>query len=204
MKPPAKSGAWKDRIRLPDDVRLDYQALYGRAWEEKFHRPADTPPDKAVAEHAEWAAQIKHRIAALRASKGGKGVDLSQRGADAWAGDWYRWFTSQHLDNPGSPKRWAGLRKTLWDMAYRIAGDIVDDVEGTSINVVDFDHPSMDILFKTYNDEGHRLIFGKTNDENTRIYIKRDDLDEIYVIRKSRYGSMNKPYDYFISKPWLS
>jgi hypothetical protein len=52
LKRDAKSGAFKDRIRLPENVRLDYQALYGPAWEEKFHSAAGTPPDKATAEHA--------------------------------------------------------------------------------------------------------------------------------------------------------
>jgi DNA invertase Pin-like site-specific DNA recombinase len=35
------NGAYKDRIRLPADVRLEYQAQFdGPAWEEKFRRPA--------------------------------------------------------------------------------------------------------------------------------------------------------------------
>jgi len=51
----------------------------------------------------------------FRASKDGKGVDLTQRQAYALAGEWYRQFTSQHLDNPGSAKRWSNLRETLWD-----------------------------------------------------------------------------------------
>jgi integrase len=122
LKRDAKSGAFKDRIRLPEDVRLEYQALYGPAWEEKFHSAADTPPDKARADHAAWAAKIKGRIAALRDSKGGKGADLTQRQAHALAGDWYRWYTPQHLDNPGTAKRWSSLRETLWDMT-ELAGD---------------------------------------------------------------------------------
>ena len=130
-------------------MRLEYQALYGPSWEEKFHRAADTPSDKARAEYAAWAAKVKGRIAALRNGKGGKGVDLTQRQADALAGDWYRWFTSQHLDNPGGPKGWSGLRKELWDMAYRIAGDIVDDVEETPLYAVDFGHPEVLRIFDT-------------------------------------------------------
>jgi hypothetical protein len=122
LKRDGKSGAFKGRIRLPEDVRLEYQALYGPAWEEKFHRATDTPPDKARAEHAAWAAKVKGRIAALRDSKGGKGVDLAQRQADILAGDWYREFTSKHQENPGSPKRWSSLRKTLWDMTYQRVG----------------------------------------------------------------------------------
>jgi len=47
---------------------------------------------------------------ALRAAKGGKGNDLTQRQADALAGDWYRWFTSHD---------WRGLH--LRRMAQRAA-----------------------------------------------------------------------------------
>ena len=49
LKRDAKSGAFKDRIRLPEDVRPEYRALYGPAWEEKFQSATDTPPDKARA-----------------------------------------------------------------------------------------------------------------------------------------------------------
>jgi hypothetical protein len=58
----------------------------------------------------------------VRANKDHKGVDLTQRQADELAGDWYRWFASQHLDNPGDAKRWSALREVLWDMA-ETAGD---------------------------------------------------------------------------------
>jgi hypothetical protein len=103
-------------------VRREYQVLYGPAWEEKFRSASDTPLDKARAEHAAWAAKVKGRIASLRANKDHKGVDLTQRQADELAGDWYRWFASQHLDNPGDAKRWSALREVLWDMA-ETAGD---------------------------------------------------------------------------------
>jgi len=116
-----RSGAFKDRIRLPQDVRLEYQAQYGPAWEEKFYRSADTPPEKARADHAAWVALVRNRIAALR-GKGGKGIDLTQQQADILAGDWYRWFTSQHLDNPGSPNGYEAIHFHLWSMAVE-AGD---------------------------------------------------------------------------------
>jgi len=56
------SGAFKDRIRLPEDVSREYQVLYGRAWEEKFRSGANTSLDKARAEHAAWTAKVKGRI----------------------------------------------------------------------------------------------------------------------------------------------
>jgi integrase len=105
------NGAAKARKRLPDDIRSEYQALYGQVSEVKFHRPAGTPPEKAKAEFAAWLAEVEDRIATLRASKGGKGVDITQRQADALAGDWYRWLTSQHLDNAGNPQHWRELRE---------------------------------------------------------------------------------------------
>ena len=51
-----KSGA-KARKRLPEDIRLEYQALHGPLWEVKFHRPVGTPPEKAKAEFAAWLAE---------------------------------------------------------------------------------------------------------------------------------------------------
>ncbi len=115
-----KSGAFKSRKRLPEDVRLEYQALYGPGWEVKLTIPAATPPEKAKAQHAAWLAEVEGRIATLRAGRHSKGQDLSQRQADALAGEWYRWFTVQHLDNPGQPARWASLHEDLiWEAAYR-------------------------------------------------------------------------------------
>ena len=79
----SRSGAFPLRKRLPADVRLEYQALYGGpAWEVKATIPAGTPLEKAKALHAAFYALIDGRIAAIRASKGGKGVDLTQREAD--------------------------------------------------------------------------------------------------------------------------
>jgi hypothetical protein len=109
---PAKSGARKLRKRLPADVRVEYQSLYGPAWEEKLTIPASTPPEKAKAEYAAWLAKVEGRIGALRASKGGKGTDITQRQADALAGDWYRWYIAQHEENPGSPDGYGAWRRT--------------------------------------------------------------------------------------------
>src|SRR5262245_15661479 len=117
------SGAFQLRKRLPADVRLEYQALYGGpSWEVKATIPAGTSPEKAKALHASFHGLVDGRIAAIRASKRGKGIALTQRQADALAGDWYRWFTSQHLNNPGSAERWSTLREIAWDRAA-LAGD---------------------------------------------------------------------------------
>jgi hypothetical protein len=98
-----KSGAYRARIGIPKDVRDDYQALYGKRWEELFHRPASLPLPKAKADHSEWVAEIEGRFATLRAQQRGEGHDLTERQARALAGEWYRWFVGQHEENPGDP-----------------------------------------------------------------------------------------------------
>jgi hypothetical protein len=57
-------------------------------------------------------ALVEGRIDTLRAAGSNK-ADLTQRQAHALAAEWYRWFTAQHLDNPGHPERWARLQEIL-------------------------------------------------------------------------------------------
>jgi hypothetical protein len=81
------SGAFKARKRIPADVRVDYQALYGPAWEVKLTIPAGTTPQRAKALHTEWLAELEGRIATLRGRNGSNGgQDLTQRQAAALAG----------------------------------------------------------------------------------------------------------------------
>jgi hypothetical protein len=45
------SGAFKARKRISADVRVEYRALYGSAWEVKLTIPAGTTPQRAKALH---------------------------------------------------------------------------------------------------------------------------------------------------------
>jgi len=111
-----KSGAWFSRKGIPKDVRDEYAALHGSRWEELFHRPASLPLLKAKVGHSEWEAGIDSRIAALRAKQRGEGRDLTQREAQALAGEWYRWYIDPHEENPGEPGHWAELREIFIDL----------------------------------------------------------------------------------------
>jgi hypothetical protein len=104
-----KSGAYAARKGIPKDVRVEYQALYGRGWEELFSLPPGEPPQRAKVLFSEWQAEIDNRIATIRAKKRGEGHDLTQRDAQALAGEWYSWFLSHH-DQPGDAKRWLSFR----------------------------------------------------------------------------------------------
>jgi len=67
-----KSGAWGSRITIPEDVRADYQALYRKHVDELFYAPADCPSRRAEVLFSEWQAEIKNRIATLRAKQRGE------------------------------------------------------------------------------------------------------------------------------------
>jgi hypothetical protein len=118
------SGAWKARKGIPADVRAEYQVLYEVGWEALFHAPRrGTPAQRAKVLHAEWLALVEGRIEALRAVGSSKAADLTQRQADALAAEWYRWFTGQHLDNPGQPQTWSELQEVWWNCLIDTAGD---------------------------------------------------------------------------------
>jgi len=118
-----KSGAWGSRITIPKDVRADYQALYRKHVDELFYAAADCPPQRAQVLFSQWQADIKNRIATLRAKQRGEGHDLTQREARALAGEWYKWYVNQHEENPGQPRRWAKLREVLFLLLEDVAGD---------------------------------------------------------------------------------
>jgi integrase len=111
----AKSGAFRARKVIPEDVRDDYAALYGRRREELFRAPPDCVPSRAKALHAAWLEDVESRIAALRAKKRGEGHDLTQREARALAGEWYRTFVKQHEDNPGHQQDWIAAQWAVVD-----------------------------------------------------------------------------------------
>ncbi len=60
-----------------------------------------------------WLEEIENRIVTIRAKQRGEGHDLTQRQAQALAGEWYRWFVTPHEENPGEPHRWARLAERL-------------------------------------------------------------------------------------------
>jgi integrase len=114
-----RSGAWRSRKAIPASVRAEYQRLYGgpqarsgKAWEAIFGEPASTPLHRAKALHADWLSLVERRIAALKGARASEGAtaELSQRDADALAGQWYQWFTSQYVDNAGHASHWSELK----------------------------------------------------------------------------------------------
>jgi integrase len=104
-------------------VRADYHALYSKHVDELFYAPADCRSQRAQVLFSEWQADIKNRIATLRAKQRGEGHDLTQREARALAGEWYCWYVDQHEENPGEPRRWAKLREILFLLLEDAGGD---------------------------------------------------------------------------------
>jgi integrase len=129
------SGSWLSRKEIPSDLRGPYGAIYKKRREEIFRASADCPAAHAKVLFSEWQSEIDSRFAALRAKQRGQGRDLTQRQAHALVGEWYRWFTAQHDENPGHPDKWRDHYEG-WD-AYLYHSEAYDMEAG----VIDLDAP---------------------------------------------------------------
>jgi hypothetical protein len=78
-----RSGAFKARKALPEDIREAYAKLYGQRWEAIFWAPAGTHPDWAKFLHAEWLVAVERRVMALRFGERGEPVGWLQ--TPAWS-----------------------------------------------------------------------------------------------------------------------
>jgi integrase len=101
-----KTGDWVSRKVIPVDVKPDYQRVYGVRSEALFRAGGDLSAGEAKRLYGDWLGEVESRIETFRATRKGVGRTLSQKEATALAGDWYRWFTSQHEDNPGDQLQW--------------------------------------------------------------------------------------------------
>jgi hypothetical protein len=113
---PNKRGGFTARKRIPEDVRTDYERLYGVVgWEARLKIDPGTPVVLARAKHREWLSEIEGRIANVRAAKKGEGRLLTPKDARALAGEWYHWFTERHIQDAQRPSHWEDLRERAGD-----------------------------------------------------------------------------------------
>jgi integrase len=113
----AKNGTWQARKGLPADVRLDYQKLFGPAWEAKLTLPASLSTPEAKSRFSEWLAEIESRVEAIRAKHQGKAQGLTAKEARALAGEWYQQFIAKYENRPGTP---ADLQRRLDSFAEEL------------------------------------------------------------------------------------
>jgi hypothetical protein len=111
------TGAYVARKVIPKDVKSDYAARYGMAWEEKFHLGPSVSPHEAKARFGEWLADIETRIGKLRAARQQAPEPLTRQNAYALAGRWYAWFIARHEKDDHTPGHWKSLGDMLmWDL----------------------------------------------------------------------------------------
>jgi integrase len=118
-----KSGAWSARKGVPKDIRDEYARIYGAGWEARFHAPVGTTTPRAKALFSEWLSEVENRIAALRSTQKGEGLNLNTKEARALAGEWYQWFVARHESDPGKPARWSALEDMFYDQIMQFAPD---------------------------------------------------------------------------------
>lgn len=118
------TGAYVARKVIPKDIRAEYAARYGNAWEEKFRLENGVSDHEARARYGEWLADIETRIGSLRATKKNGPQPLTRQRAYALAGRWYVWFIAKHERDLRTPAHWRTLADTLiWDVIRPHAPD---------------------------------------------------------------------------------
>jgi integrase len=111
------TGAYVARKVIPKDIRSDYAARYGMAWEEKFHLGPSVSHHEAKARFGEWLADIEMRIGKLRAARQQAPEPLTRQNAYALSGRWYAWFIARHEKDIRTPGHWSALGDVLvWDV----------------------------------------------------------------------------------------
>ncbi|MCK1578154.1 hypothetical protein IVB03_00820 [Bradyrhizobium sp. 168] len=119
---------WFARKVIPEDVRKEYQRLYGQKREAHLKLSAETPRHEAKARLGEWAAEVETRIATLRAQRNGEGQPLTKLNAIALAGRWYNWFIAQYENDPGPAKVWRELSDLfVWEVIGPEAPDSYEE-----------------------------------------------------------------------------
>ena len=120
----SRSGAFVARKVIPKDIRSEYAARYGMAWEEQFYLAPTVSTHEAKARFGEWLADIETRIGQLRAAKEAGPQPLSRQNAYALAGRWYAWFIAFHEKDIRTPAHWKALADNLvWDVIRPHAPD---------------------------------------------------------------------------------
>ena len=128
----AADGRWFARKGIPEDVREDYQRLYGHKREAHLKLPAGTPKHEAKARLGGWEAEVETRIATLRAQRNCEGQPLTKLNAIALAGRWYNWFVKQHEADPGKPKYWRDFSDhVVWNVIRPEAPDEYEEDPGS-------------------------------------------------------------------------
>src|SRR4051812_43061715 len=103
-----KSGSWKSRKVIPQDVR----GAYGKVNETPTWA-ATLTPGQAKAAWSAWLAGVEARIDRLRRIEAAEPTTLSHKEVQALAGRWYTDLIRQHEDNPGNAQTWDHLLEEL-------------------------------------------------------------------------------------------
>jgi hypothetical protein len=122
---PTGDGGWKARKRIPQDAQDAYEGLYGVRWEARF-RCGPMSVGLARAEHRKWLNELEARINNIRAERKGEGITLTDKQARALSGEWYHWFTTNHLERQSPVAHWKLFVELLSERAVegaRYEGD---------------------------------------------------------------------------------
>ncbi len=129
------TGAFVARKVIPKDIRVEYAARYGVAWEAKFYLSPGVSEHEAKARFGEWLADIETRIGYLRAAKELGPRPLTRQNAYGLAGRWYVWFIALHEKEIRTAAHWKELADNLiWNVIRPHAPEEYESSPGSDRN----------------------------------------------------------------------
>lgn len=72
-----------------------------------------------------------------------------------------------------------------------------DFAKATDSGLIDFDNVSLTLNVNLIDGSTRQVTFAKINEEGTRIYCRRPDLEETLVLNRSRFSSINREFEFF-------
>ena len=88
---------------------------------------------------------------------------------------------------------------TVVNYVRRISNTFANDfVNATDSGLVDFENFSLKINISLIDGSTYSAKFAKESEDNNRIYCRKPELDEVYVLYKSRFTGLKKKFSDFI------
>jgi hypothetical protein len=88
---------------------------------------------------------------------------------------------------------------TVVNYLNRISNTFANDfINATDSGLIDFENFSLRINISLVDGSTHSAEFAKESEDNNRIYCRKPDLDEIFVLYKSRFTGLKKQFSDFM------
>jgi hypothetical protein len=75
-----------------------------------------------------------------------------------------------------------------------------DFINASDSGLVNFEQPSLNLEITLFNGSAQKITFARINEDNSRVYVRREGYGETFVIRKSRMSNYRKTAGDFLTQ----